>query len=325
MPAAVETLAYVKDRGVPWHGIGTPLDGLATAEEAIVASGLDWTVALEEMYLADGTLVEGSYANVRNTDRATLGIVGGGFRNVQPREAFEWADSLVDDGSAKYDTMGSLMGGRRIFLSMELPKGVHVPGDDGPLQTYLMVSNGYDGLTKLRGDVVTVRPVCNNTWTLAIKGAIRSFTIRHTGSMEGKLAAARAALGITFEYTQAMEEIAAKLAALKVSDKQANSVFQRVFGIPARAGSDPEKIDATSYGKVRDLYQSATNLDPIRGTGWGVLQAVGEFVDHEMNYFGRRFTAEDVRFDSILYSGPAAEKKQHAFAILTSRDFARPR
>jgi phage/plasmid-like protein (TIGR03299 family) len=325
MPDAVETMAYDVTRGVPWHGKGVALEGLSTAKEAAEAAGLTWTAALEPMFLGDGTPVADRFANVRQSDRSTLGIVGKGFVNVQPVDCFDWADNLVDDGSAKYDTMGALMGGRRIFLSMILPEGVQVPGDNGPMDTYLMISNGYDGMTKLRGDVVSVRTVCQNTWTLAIKGATRSFAIRHTGSMEGKLAAAREALGITFEYTEALQAASEKLMALKVSDKQADSVLERVFPIPARAQKDTSKIDSTSFGEVRELYHTSPNLDPIRGTGWSILQAVGEFVDHEMDYHGRRFDDDDVRFDSIMYGGPAAAKKQRAYDILTSRDFARVR
>lgn len=40
MTAAVETLAYVKDRGVPWHGLGVPADGLMTAGEVLEKAGL---------------------------------------------------------------------------------------------------------------------------------------------------------------------------------------------------------------------------------------------------------------------------------------------
>jgi len=44
----------------PWQGVGTPLDGAATAEEAIVAAGLDWEVGLRRAYVetSDGQLFE---------------------------------------------------------------------------------------------------------------------------------------------------------------------------------------------------------------------------------------------------------------------------
>lgn len=42
MPAAVETMMYARE--VPWHGLGTKVDGLQTAEEALEKAGLNWTV-----------------------------------------------------------------------------------------------------------------------------------------------------------------------------------------------------------------------------------------------------------------------------------------
>ena len=42
MPANVETMFYV--RTVPWHGLGVRVESALSSEEALVQSGLDWTV-----------------------------------------------------------------------------------------------------------------------------------------------------------------------------------------------------------------------------------------------------------------------------------------
>lgn len=42
MTANVESMFYNTE--VPWHGLGTKLDNVATAEEAITAAQLDWEV-----------------------------------------------------------------------------------------------------------------------------------------------------------------------------------------------------------------------------------------------------------------------------------------
>lgn len=326
MPAEVENMAYV--RAVPWHGIGTKVDELMTARDALVVGGLDWTVSKSPI-MVRGREVPNRVATVRDSDDSTLGLVGANYQIIQNAEAFDWADSLVDSGQAKYETVGSLFGGRRVFLSMELPEGIHVPGDDGEVKPYILVTNGHDGTTPLAGRITMVRVVCANTWTLAVKGATRSFKIRHSGSMEGKLAAAREALGITFEYSAEFAKAASALAAKAVTEKQADSVFERVFPISKRAlgtiDKDPSAIDDTPFGEVRTLYHQSENIDPIRGTGWGVLQAVGEYLDHTIEYKGRRWEPMDVRMDSICYDGPVADKKQLAYSILTNRDFARSR
>jgi phage/plasmid-like protein (TIGR03299 family) len=317
MTANVENMAYVRD--VPWHGIGMKVEGLMTSEQALAAvPELASDVVREPLFLSDGIEVPGMFANVRSADRRIVGTVGAAFRIVQNRDAFAWGDALVDSGEGKWETVGSLMGGSRVFASMELPEGVRVPGDEGEIKPWLLISNGFDGRTMLRGDVVLIRTVCTNTWTLATKGATRSFKIRHTGSIEGKLAMAREALGISFTYLANFEKQAERLVGLKLVDRQIEDILRAAFPVP-EAQDTPERIDQSDFAKVLNVYRTAPNLDPIRGTGWGVLQAGGEYLDHETEYHGRRFDAASVKADSILYGGVAAAKKQDLFDRLLAK------
>jgi len=314
MVAAVETMAY--GRGVPWHGLGVKTaNPLSTAEEMLVAAGLDWTVSKEPIRTESGVVIPDLYATVRNIDLAALGVVGRAYRPVQNAEAFGWADMLVDSGEAKYETAGSLFGGRRVFLSMELPDGIHVPGDEGEVKPYILVTNSHDGSSPLIGAVVLVRVVCSNTLTMALAGATRTFKIRHTGSIDGKIAAAREALGITFAYLARFEEASRVLATTPVTDRQVDRLFKSTFPVPPMQQT-PDRIDQSDFAKVREVYRTSENLDPIRGTAWGVLQAVGEYVDHVIDYNGRRFDTLDVRANSLLYGGPAAQRKQKAYGLV---------
>jgi hypothetical protein len=76
MPAVVETMVYNR-RELPWHGLGTPVDGLVTAREAITAAELDWTVSRQPIFTEDGEQVPG-YARIRrDSDDASFAVVGG--------------------------------------------------------------------------------------------------------------------------------------------------------------------------------------------------------------------------------------------------------
>jgi phage/plasmid-like protein (TIGR03299 family) len=318
MAANVETMAY--GRGIPWHALGTKTDTpLTTAAEMLTAAQLDWRVTKTPMWTrfeGNDLPVPNRWANVRQTDGAVLGDVGDNYQIVQNGDAFAWADSLVDSGDAKYETAGSLFGGRRIFLTMELPDGVSIPGDNSEIKPYLLITNGHDGGTILQASVTMVRVVCANTWTLALAGATRTFRIRHSGSIDGKLAAARDALGITFTYTVEFQELARRLSSLQVAERQVDQILRAAFPIPEKQDV-PDKIDKSEFYQVRETYRNSPAIDPIRGTGWGVLQAAGEYLDHEVDYHGRRFPAADIRAYSILYDGTAATKKQAVLDILT--------
>lgn len=320
MSANVETMAY--GRGIPWHGLGVKTENeLSTAEEMIAAAGLDWDVQKLPMIVqvhGQEIVVPNAWANTRMTDLSVLGVVGDPYQNVLNRTAFNWADSLVDSGAAKYETAGSLFGGRRVFLSMELPDGISVPGDEGEIKPYLLITNGFDGGTVLQASVTMVRVVCSNTWTLALGAATRTFRIRHSGSIDGKLQAAREALGVTFTYEEEFSRIAGKLALAKVTNRQVDAILRAAFPVPATQTA-PDKIDRSDFAKVREIYRTTENLDPIRGTAWGVLQAAGEYLDHVVDYHGRRFADLDVRMDSIVYDGPAARKKQRVLQVIQEK------
>ena len=317
MVAAVETMAY--GRGIPWHRLGkkTP-NPLSTAVEMLEYAGLDWEVGKVSIQTVDGMVIPDRFATVRESDGAPLGIVGRPYQIVQNKEAFDWADALVDDGGMKYETAGSLFGGRRVFLSMELPEGIQVPGDAGTTNIYLLITNSHDGSSPLISAVTPVRSVCSNTVALALRSAVRTFRIRHTGSIEGKLQQAREALGITFTYRDEFSRIAGRLALAKVTNRQVEDILRAAFPVP-ESQDTPERIDQSDFAKVQELYRTTENLDPIRGTAWGLLQAVGEYVDHEVPYRGRIFGADDVRMDSLVYGGPGAARKQKAFDLIMAK------
>lgn len=323
MPAQVEKMAFVTDRGLPWwvgieQGEAVGLDKLATATEMIEESGLGWNVGLETLTTASGTLVPGKFASVRSTDGAVLGVVGRQYQVIQNAEAFQFADNLVDDGQAKYETAGSLRGGQVVFLAMELNHlDLTLDGDDvggNSVKTYLLLSNSHDGSRALEADITKVRVVCANTLNVAIKGASRRFRIRHSGSIDGKLTAARKALGIAFTYDKAFEAAAQKLISKKVVDQQVEDIFRRAVW-PIAEDANEARLDSHPSTLAFATYKNSDNLAPIRGTAWGALNAVAEFVDHEQEYRGRHGSSEDVRTNSILW-GTAQARKQAAFEAL---------
>lgn len=63
--------------------------------------------------------------------------------------------------------------------------------------------------------------------------------------------------------------------------------------------------------KVQELYEGrgrGSNLESARGTAWGLLNAVTEFVDHE-----RRARGTEHRLDSAWF-GQGAQIKQRALS-----------
>lgn len=320
MPAEIETMAYVEERGLPWHGEGNAVTGLQTAAEMIEASGLAWDVELQPIALANSpdVISPDKYAVVRSTDKAWLGTVGRQYQPIQNATSFDLADSLVDSGDAKYDTAGSLRGGRVVFLSAELNHlEVDVAGmDSEDVKTYLLLSNAHDGSRALEVDITKVRVVCQNTLNVAVAGAQRRFKVRHSGSIDGKLAAAREALGISFRYDQAFNAAAEKLVRTELVKDQILAILRTaVWPIDDTTASEARLETHASTLAFENLLNSTTIPDALRGTGWGVFNAVTEYIDHEVEYRGRYDTINDVKANSVLW-GVGQAKKQAAFNAL---------
>lgn len=303
MPAAVETM-FSGNRMTPWHREGTVLDGVLTAAEALQASGLDWEVEKRPLYVraADDGYVEvpRKYATVRTSDGSALGVVGEQYEVLQNEDAFAFADGLVDDGDAKYETAGSLKGGRAVWMLMNVPKGVNIEAEGEATDLYLALSNSHDGTSAITAMVTPVRIVCANTLNLALNGAPRKWTVRHVGTLESKMHAARESLGLTFEYADELGRLATELANQKISD----NAFERIV-------ADLTDVEKTAEGII-ETYRTSPNLANIRGTKWGAVNAVGEFMEH-----GKTHRSEEARLLST-YGGAARQMRDKALELITA-------
>ena len=303
MPDAVETMVSGSNV-IPWHRHGKVVAGQLTAVAALQEGGLDWGVSKVPLYaqLPDGGEVEvpDKFGIMRDTDNRVLGVVGKQYRPLQNKEAFSFADNLVDDGGAKYETAGSLKGGKAVWMMMRFPEGVKIDAEGEETDLFLAIRNSHDGTSSITAMVTPVRIVCQNTLNLALGTAKRMWSVRHVGTMDSKLQAARDALGLTFEYTDALSVAANELLAQKVSDR----AFETLVG----QLTDVEKI---SEGII-STYNNSPNLGNIRGTAWGAVNAVGEYFEH-----GRNHRSDEARLLST-FDGDARKARDKAVALLTA-------
>jgi len=187
------------NRTPAWHGLGDVVDRDMNAAEGLGFLGMDWTVSsrplfaqVEQEGMQVMRAVETHKAQVRDDNGDTLGVVGEGFRTVQNSELAALADALAGEGGCTVESMGSLRGGRRVWIlakgaSFDIGKGdEHAP--------YLVLANGHDGSMSLRALPTTVRVVCANTLALALEGRAGGYTFRHTAGLSVRLDDVRAAL-----------------------------------------------------------------------------------------------------------------------------------
>lgn len=274
MPANVETMFSVRE--TPWHHLGIVLNEAPTSIDALRLAGLDWLVEKQPTFLGNGTEIPDSFANVRSTDQRVLGVVGPRYQIVQNHEAFAFMDDVLKGGDTNYETAGSLKNGESVWILAKMP-GFEIAGDE--YENYLFVANSHNGRGSLVAGVSPVRIVCQNTLNLAIAGAKRSWRMIHTSSIGGRAKEASTALSLTNKYTQRLITFGDFMAGRKVSIQQLDKMLEKVFP----AAGDSKKaltMQARNVDEFRYRYFSAPDLDNVRGTAWGVIQAMSDFTFH---------------------------------------------
>lgn len=279
MANAVETMFSVREK--PWHYEMTKeftkiIQEAPTSYDALVAAGLNWEVESKKIQLAEtGIEIPNAWANVRNTDGKVLGIVTDRYKIVQNVDAFSFTDTLIG-GEVRYETAGSLLGGRKIWLLAQMPKTT-VLGDD--VEPYLCFTNTHDGSGAVRVMMTPVRVVCNNTLNLAIRGAKRSWSVKHTGDINRKIAEAKETLGLAQEYMTALDEQAERLAEIKVDEAQIEAMLKNLFPVKDNA-SDCVKRNAQANKDSFLMCYAAPDIAKFYGTAWGAINAAADMAAH---------------------------------------------
>ena len=275
MAALIESLFYVRE--TPWHGQGLRVEGAPSSEEAIRLAGLDWSVDQQPIYLVDGTQIKDNYANVRSSDGKALGIVGSKYKIVQNIEAFAFTDELLGEG-VKYETAGSLKEGKVIWLLAKMPEAFEVLGDK--VEPYLVFTNTHDGSGAVRVCMTPVRVVCNNTLNMALRGAKRVWSARHTGSIASKLDDARETLQFANNYIKATQETFEELYKVKLNDISLHRMLNNIVPITEDMSDRQKENQKTIRDDILLRYEEAPDLKVLDQTGARLVQAVADTTSH---------------------------------------------
>lgn len=242
--------------------------------------------------VANGDKSEKFIANVRECDNKILGVVGNRYRLVQNRDAFQFGADILDQTGAMIDSVGVVNGGSVVWFALKLDQEVVVAGrQDERLDTYLLIANGHDGKHAISASVVTLRLSCNNELAWAIKTAQRTFTIRHTSGLEGRLHEARKALNVAYKYTEEIAKIGERLIQQPIG-MSVDEFLSRVVRLPEDPSDRQITIAENRRAAIHSTLMHAPDLAKIKDTRWGLLQAVSDWETHQSQ---NRSSAENTR------------------------------
>jgi len=248
-----------------------------TSADALRLARLDWNVVQEPIYTGFKEPIEGYKANVRDSDRKVLGVVTDRYRVIQNDEAFAFTDELLGAG-VKYETAGSLQGGRKVWLLAHMPHEYIISGER--ISPYLLFSNTHDGSGAIKVALTQIRVVCQKTLNLALANAKRSWSMIHTGDIKEKMQEARDTLFLAENY---MDELGKEFEALrmkKLTDKQVMEYIEIL--LPIEDGSTPqqEKNMKRLREDMKIRYFDAPDLQGVGKNAYRFVNAVSDFATH---------------------------------------------
>ena len=275
MAANIETMFYVRE--TPWHGLGTRVLTAPASKEALEVAGLNWKVIQEPVYTKANELIEGYKANVRDSDRKVLEVVTNRYKVIQNEEAFSFTDSLLGEG-VRYETAGSLQGGKKVWLLARMPQDYIITGER--ISPYLVFSNTHDGSGAIKVALTPIRVVCNNTLNLALSTAKRSWSMIHTGDIQGKLEEAKDTL---FKAEAYMDELGKEIEDLRMkrmSDQQVLDYIEILLPLDENMTAQQKKNIIRLQEDMKMRYFDAPDLKGVGKNAYRFINAVSDFATH---------------------------------------------
>lgn len=328
-------------KGLPFTYPGTVAVGdCKTAAEVMTKAHLNWEVGKCEVYAkmsinnsfdTNYMMVPNAYATYRKDNGQPLGVVKERYTPVQNIDAFNFFDNAIGKDKAIWYTAGSLGAGQRVFVAAKLPDTILIDGD--PVDNYLVIMNSHDGSTGLKIMLTPVRIFCTNCLNAAIRSADKYISFRHTKSVHSNLDLANDILGISKAKIIALKEVWEELAKKPMSDDKAADTFARLILTESEidnllaTGHNVKQIINRDFNAMQDAnistkkvniitdmnnyYHNGIAQDEIRGTAWGVYNAVTGYYSNVDNVSGQK------RFDSLLYGDKANKIEKVGNYLLT--------
>ena len=285
-------VSFASFREPAWHNLGTVFDTEKNTSEMLVAANLNnWNVRLSELTIPSEMTSDKNYQYVvrtNPTDKSqtdVLGIVGERYVPLQNEDLFAFGDNILD-GGGRWETAGSISGGRVVFGSLALERETVLDpnGVADVVKTYLLINTSHDGSIAIQASITPVRVVCANTLNVALNrtrkkdGVKQSFKIRHTQTAQGKVAVARQALGMANSYMDAFDKMAHAMITKEITAQDFNNIILAAYPKPETDSKGSLKKWENKVDMINDIYTGEFN-GMISGNAWGAFNALTERLD----------------------------------------------
>ncbi|MDR6202521.1 DUF932 domain-containing protein [Paraburkholderia graminis] len=310
MAHLVQSMAYAN--AMPWHGLGNHISTKQPIEVWAQQSGITFEIRETPVrFMTDSAGSLGAIMSFpeqkvlfRSDTNEPLSVVSQRYQVVQPREILEFYRDLTEVSGFELETAGVLKGGRKIWALAKTGQSSTLKGND-TVNGYLLLATACDGTLATTAQFTSIRVVCNNTLAVALSNGTGAVKVPHSTSFDPQ--AVKKQLGVSVSSWDSFMYRMKTLSERRVKSHEAMNYFLRVFTDPATTATGLSNERAMK--KVLALYEGdgkGAELASSKGTAFGLLNAVTEYVDHE-----RRARSTDHRLESAWF-GQGASIKQKA-------------
>ena len=198
---------------------------------------------------------------------------------------------------------GSLNGGRKVYLQMEIEGVGKVAGDI--IKRYVTVIDSNDGSTSLSLGIGDLTMSCANQFAKFYKSGEAKF--RHTATIEQKLKTIPYLIEVALEKSLRQIEIYNRFASTAVSKGLANELVRALLGFDRTSSVDVLKDKSTRSINIMDkVYIHIQREMESKGQNvWGLHSGITSYTTHEMKHPNR----ENGVMESVL-NGSAYKMNQ---------------
>ena len=312
MSHRIEQMAYTG--AAPWHKLGSELPANQPIEVWAEKAGMNWeikdTPVCFQTHGVDGKQVhpfQDQRVLFRSDSLQPLSVVGSRYQVVQPMEVLEFYRDLTEVSGFQLETAGVLKGGKKFWALARTGQSAALKGSD-LVNGYVLLATSCDGTLATTATPTTVRVVCSNTLSIALRDMSEGIRVSHSTAFDAQTVKRRLGIAVS-QWEEFMYRMKA-LSERKIKLKESEQFFSKLFQIRQEQTTPVEATGQDrAVKKLLQLYSGhgrGAEMGAAKNTAWGLLCAVTEFVDHE-----RRARSNDHRLDSAWF-GQGAVLKQRA-------------
>lgn len=295
-------MAYVGS--TPWHGLGQTMEPGQPIEQWQTAAGMDFEIRETPVMYQFGSGPEG--AGIVNNRKVlyradtmgALGVVSSGYQVVQPKMVLEFYRDLTETAGFSLETAGVLKGGSKYWALASMGREAKVLDDT--IKGYLLLGTSCDGTMATTAMFTSVRVVCNNTLGFAMQEAEGKtkhvVRVNHRSVFDEHTV--KAQLGVASTSWDSFMKSVDVWASTPVDSLQARQYFDAIASYQNANDHDVVVVSKKTSDTLMALFEGGgkgSTLVAAKGTAWGLVNAVTEFVDHH------RGRANAGRFDRAFF------------------------